>query len=266
MELLLQFMRKQQINDEMVYKTGAIKQECFIRDDVCMYLLKTHAFVVSTHRSKSIVLPVYYFVMRNGIKVICRENFYGWKLTVKLPYDRPYADILPKDLFSDGYDEGDQQAVEGYIEGFRDNWIYSGYNPYDIKQRNFSFGIYSDYKFYVAMYMLDHLYEAEDFTKEVKKLTKEYIIDTIKNLYDENGYNETEYDGQYKRKLMYGWEILWHTYHTLDNYEFKKEHNIEYEDIHGIEDNPEKFADNILKYPEVANAFVFEVSTYKSKI
>ena len=105
MELLLHWMRKQEIDDKMLYKNAAIKQECFIRDQICMRLLHTHSFVISTHRSKSIVLPVYAFTMENGIKVICRENFYGWKLSVKLPKDRPCENIIPEDLLEDGYNE-----------------------------------------------------------------------------------------------------------------------------------------------------------------
>ena len=74
MELLLHWMRKQEIDDKMIYKNVAIKQECFLRDQICERLLHTHAFVVSTHMSKSIILPVYAFTMENGIKVICRDE------------------------------------------------------------------------------------------------------------------------------------------------------------------------------------------------
>ena len=121
MELLLHWMRKQEIDDKMLYKNAAIKQECFIRDQICMRLLHTHSFVISTHRSKSIVLPVYAFTMENGIKVICRENFYGWKLSVKLPKDRPCENIIPEDLLEGGYNEN---ASKCYIEGFKDEWIF----------------------------------------------------------------------------------------------------------------------------------------------
>ena len=48
MELLLHWMRKQEIGDEMIWKGSAINQEIFIRDEICMNLLKTHSFVVSS--------------------------------------------------------------------------------------------------------------------------------------------------------------------------------------------------------------------------
>ena len=261
MELLLHWMRNQEIDDKMLYKKAAIKQECFIRDQICTNLLHTHSFVISTHRSKSIVLPVYAFTMENGIKVICRENFYGWELSVKLPKDRPYVEIIPEDLLEGGYDENSSKC---YIEGFKDEWIFEGYRL-DKTQRNFSFGIYSDYDFYTVMYMLKHLYEKEDFSEDVKKLTKEYVVNSINQVYDKFGYNEMEMtDGPGKpteRRVMSGWEIFQNTYLHLDDYNFRKDKGLDY--IHmDIVDKPEEFADYIIKYPEIGQTFVSEVKSY----
>ena len=36
MELLLHWMRNQEIDDKMLYKKAAIKQERFIKDQICM--------------------------------------------------------------------------------------------------------------------------------------------------------------------------------------------------------------------------------------
>lgn len=179
-------MRKDNIDDKMLWKKAAEHQEIFLRDAICTNLLHTHAFVVSTHTSKSIRLPVYFFMMRNGIKVVCRENFYGWMLSVKLPKDRPYANIIPTDLLSSGYD---QNTPDCYFEGFRTEWVFEGYHKDDIKQRKFSFGIHSDYDFYTVMYMLKNLYEPKDFSKTTKTLTKEKVVETINSIYANNGYN-----------------------------------------------------------------------------
>ena len=261
MELLLHWMRKREIDDKMLYKNVAIKQECFIRDQICMRLLHTHSFVISTHRSKSIVLPVYAFTMENGIKVICRENFYGWKLSVKLPKDRPCENIIPEDLLEGGYDENTSKC---YIEGFKDEWIFEGYKL-DKTQRNFSFGVYSDYDFYTVMYMLKHLYEKEDFSEDAKKLTKEYIVNSINQVYDKFGYNEMEITNDWgkptERRVMEGWDIFEKTYNHLDDYNFRKEKGIDYISHH-ITDRPEEFADYILKYPEIRQTFVSEVKSY----
>lgn len=259
-QLLLYWMRKDNIDDKMLWKKAAEHQECFLRDEICMNLLRTNAFVVSTHRSKSIQLPVYFFMMRNGIKVTCRENFYGWMLSVKLPKDRPYEDIIPKDLIECGYD-GDISSC--YFEGFRDEWVFEGYKPNDKKQRNFSFGIYSDYEFYTVMYMLKHLYGDMDFSKDAKKLTKEKVVETINNIYVNNGFNDIKevFESGYVSREMSGWEILWKTYHKLDDYDFRKENGLDYISM-DVPDNPEEFADYILKYPEVAQTFVFESKTF----
>ena len=257
MELLLHWMRKQEIDDKMLYKNAAIKQECFLRDDVCSNLLHIHAFVVSTHTSKSIQLPVYYFMMRNGIKVVCRENFYGWMLSVKLPNDRPYEDIISKDLIECGYES------DCYFEGFRKEWVFEGYKPNDKSQRNFSFGIYNDYKFYTVMHTLKNLYEPKDFSDDAKRLTREEVVETINSIYDNNGYNDIKHvfkSGGVSRKMS-GYEILWGTWRELNDYDIIKKYGIDYISM-DVPDSPEEFADYILKYPEVAQAFVFESRTF----
>jgi hypothetical protein len=260
-QLLLYWMRKDNIDDKMLWKKAAEHQECFLRDEICTNLLHTHAFVVSTHRSKSIQLPVYFFMMHNGIKVVCRENFYGWMLSVKLPKDKPYERIIPKDLIECGYDSN----ISDYsFEGFRKEWVFEGYKPNDKKQRNFSFGIYSDYEFYTVMYMLKHLYGDMDLSKEMKNLTKEEIVETISNIYANNGYNEIRevFDNGHVSREMSGWEIMWRTYHQLDDYDFREKYNLDYTKM-DICDNIGEFADEILKYPETTKEFVLEKKMYE---
>lgn len=263
MELLLHWMRKDNIPDEMLWKKAAENQECFLRDTICTNLLHTHAFVVSHHRSKSITLPVYAFLMHNGIKVICRENFYGWKVSVELPKKRPVADIIPEDLFEDGYNKNISSC---YFEGFQDRWVYPGYNPKDRNQTKFSFGVYSDYDFYVVMYTLKHLYSDMDLSKEMKNLTKEEIVETISNIYNKYGYYEFETERSFGKdiesRVMSGWEIMWRTYHQLDNYDFRKKYNLNYVKM-DICDNIGDFADEILKYPETTREFVLEKKMYE---
>ena len=220
MELLLQWMRKWDINDNLIYKQAAIDQACFLRDTICEDLLKTHSFVVSGHTSKSVHLPVYAFTMRNGIKVICRENFYGWMLTVELPQDKPHADILPEDIFDCGY----KNCVHScYFEGFREEWVSEGYIPDDLKQRKFSFGIRSNYEFYMAMYLLNKLYPEIDYSKEAETLTKEFVADMIRKIYNSFGYNEFRRNENGREdRVMDGFEILPETYHKLNWYDFRK--------------------------------------------
>lgn len=255
MELLLYWMRKQKIDEKKIWAKAAIDQECFLRDDICRRLLHTHAFVVSTHVSKSIQLPVYAFTMHNGIKVICGENFYGWKLSVSLPNPRPYENIIPEDLFQDGYNKS------CYFEGFKEEWVFENYNPNDISQTHFSVGIQSDYDFYTVMYMLKHLYDEEDFSEDAKRLTKDYIIDAIKRIYDKFGYNEMISYEDATVQAVSGSSIFWNTYFALYDSEFRKANGIDYLD-YDIFDNIEELANYILKYPKIGKIFLSEVKSY----
>ena len=127
--LLLHWMRENKVEDKMIYKDGAISQECFVRDSLCSYLLKVPVFVVSIHCSKSIVLPVYRFKLKNDILVTARDNFYGWVVSIKSPYPVD----LPDDLVQG--DGGNKEDIaEVYCEGFKSDWVY----PYTKKDARLS--------------------------------------------------------------------------------------------------------------------------------
>lgn len=258
---LLYWMRKDEIDDKMLWKKAASHQEIFVRDQIGS-LIQMPVFVISLHRSKSITLPVYGFTMRNGIKVIARENFYGWKLSVTLPRERPYAEIIPEDIISEGY-KG-KRIPSCYFEGFKEEWCHCSYRP-DVKQRKFSIGIYSDYKFYTAMYILSHLYEDIDFTKEAENLTKDNVAKAIRKVYAEQGNSEMEKNswGGYS-PVMSGFEILWQTYKLFDDYRFREKNHIEGFAMDDS-DNPDKYAEHIVKYPELRKVFCQEMFGYNQK-
>lgn len=263
---LLYWVREDEIDDNLIFKKAAERQEIFLRDEICTNLLRVPAFVVSTHYSKSVELPVYAFTMRNGIKVICRENFYGWKLSVELPGERPYAEILPEDIISEGY-KG-KRIPSCYFEGFEEKWCHCSYRP-DVKQRKFSIGIYNDYKFYMAMYFLNHLYEPIKFNTEGDSLSKDKIAKSIRSIYEHFGVNDmrttTRFGHPMEESVMKGWELLWITYSKLHDYDFREQKKLEYEDIMNIEDDPERFAEMILRFPELTERFLLEEWLYNQK-
>ena len=115
--------------------------------------------------------------------------------------------------------------------------------------------------------MLKHLYGDIDLHNEIKNLTKEEIVNTINVIYEAYGYNEMTIDDSWgkptEKRIMSGWEIMWRTYHQLDDYDFRKRYNLDYVSF-DICDDPEKFADEILKYPEVAREFVLEKKMYET--
>lgn len=81
---LLTWMRIYEPKNEMCYKNGYWSQTIFVRDEINkLFYPKYEDYkanpvkVISTHRSKSIILPVYYiFLEKYNTKIIMRNNFY----------------------------------------------------------------------------------------------------------------------------------------------------------------------------------------------
>lgn len=243
-QLLLSWLRNDEVDDKMIYKNAAERQEIFIRDDVGASLLEVPVFVISEHRSKSITLPVYGFTMRNGIKVICRDNFYDWKVSVQLSKCREYGDIVvPRDLVSDGYRK---EISNCYFEGFKNEWVFPAFNPDDDKQLKFSVEVSDDYRLYALLYNLKHLFMDKYF--DTNNITVDEVKDSIIKLYDKFFVDDYNLDGG---------ELFFETYHHLIDYDFRKEHNIEKTPWDAYK-NAEDFAEQIVKYPEILNEFFME--------
>lgn len=75
--------------------------------------------VVSTHKSKSIVLPVYLIEIQSQ-QFILRNNFYNWTLSVIRKSDIHYRlrDIIKRD----------EVISSCYCEGFDSQWTFGSYN------------------------------------------------------------------------------------------------------------------------------------------
>ena len=243
-QLLLSWLRKDEIDDKMIYKKAAEQQEVFIRDTVCRILLHVPVFVISEHCSKSITLPVYGFTMKNGIKVICRGNFYDWKVSIQLPKRPDYGDIVvPRDLVTDGYR---RDISNCYFEGFKDEWVFPGFNPDDKSQLNFSIEVADEYRLYVLLYNLKHLFMDKIFYTD--NVTVDEVRISIRNLYDKFFVDDHNLDGG---------ELLCNTYDHLNLYDFRKKYEIE-EPFYGICRDAEAFAEQIAKYPEILDNFLME--------
>ena len=75
-------------------------------------------------------------------------------------------------------------------------------------------------------YQRSDLHEKEDFSEDIKKLTKKYVVSIINQIYDEFGCNEMEMTRDWgepaERRVMDGSGILWKTFHHLDDYDVEK--------------------------------------------
>lgn len=264
-------MRKQEIGDEMLWKKAAIDQEIFMRDIIGMNLLKVPMFVVSWHTSKSIRLPVYGFVMRNGVKVIARYNFYDWKLSIETPEQLP-DDFISEDLVSDGYGEG-HKISDCYLEGFKSEWSYGPYLYHDTPNR-FTIEVRNKYHVYVLLYNMNKALHHILFDVNNDNRTMQEIAESIKDIYTANGVYEMRVtdrfgkDRPFEESYMSGWEVLWSTHCRLDDVldeERKKDTSIRYCMAMDVAKDPEQFAEEICKRPEVKRTFIMEESFFKTK-
>lgn len=268
MVLLQTWMRKWELNENLIYKKAAEHQAIFVRDDVGLNLLKSRVFIVSTHMSKSCVLPVYYIKMMNGVKVIMRGNFYDWKLSVELPYKyKKDVNLIPEDCMSNHVTEGGKYSKipDCYLEGFKSEWAWDAYNPNDVPTK-FTIECPDEYRVYVVLHALKNAFPNVEYHLEDNKRTKEDIVKSIEKIYDDNGFNEyetvTDWGKQTQRKLSSGWEILWKTYCKM--YDIRYEDNTKCAfDAMDVCEEPEKMADFILKYPTVYQAFCTEESMFE---
>ena len=284
-ELLLKFMRQWDIDENLIYKKAGINQAIFVRDELALNLLRAvPVFAISTHRSKSVPLPVYGLTMRNGIKLIMRDNFYDWKATVILPKPLP-KNYLPTELFSNHGDISDC-----YLEGFHASWSFKNYDPESETQTKFTVELSNKYKVYMLVFFLKNAFPDKEFNPEDDKRTVEEIKASIDKIHDEAGFNiwreDDTFGGKpYKRRLMSGFEILWRTYNAIDD--FKNDEVTDYDskykyfenkywNSHPHEDNARflmldvpndssLFAKIIHGEPEVHKVFLMEEWLYNQK-
>ena len=150
-------------DENLIYKDGLKKQCSFVRDKLMrdMFLgiatdyfeYKTFSdersaifesfvpYVVGTHRSKSVLLPVMEMdLSKIGLKIVLRYNFYDWCISVESE-NNIECDFMG--LITDD---------RGYFEGFPTDRIYENYTSWN--KKNFSLVLNNDYEVYTFMFLL----------------------------------------------------------------------------------------------------------------
>jgi len=107
-------------------------------------LVENSIWVISTHRSKSVELPVFHLKHpTRGLELVMRCNFYNWKVSVIS--DEPIVDN-----FYDLFNKTDKiDAV--YCEGFDPAWIFA---PYAENQQQFTLEVGGDFNLYTFLWLL----------------------------------------------------------------------------------------------------------------
>lgn len=146
------WIRVNKPDDKLIYKDGLGQQVCFVRDTLGNLLFTDYAekeinpiMVISTHTSKSVLLPVYQIkIPKHGIEMILRYNFYDWKISI--------ASNKPIECDFMGLFDTKQRIPAIYCEGFPENKVYGSYSENHSK---FTFALNTEYNLYTFMFLLN---------------------------------------------------------------------------------------------------------------
>ena len=158
---LQKWISAQVVDDKMRWKGPFGEQMAFIRDQIVplmgagliYYEKQEIADVISTHTSKSIVLPVVEVTRKDlGLRFTMRENFYNWKLSVlsEKPIEADFTGLFHTTPPIDKDYTGDPLAGV-YFEGFPKDRIFRYYSE---DKRKFSAEIWGDQPMWTAVLLI----------------------------------------------------------------------------------------------------------------
>jgi hypothetical protein len=201
-------MNLMEINPKLIFQKEAIRIMNEVKNTFCRSLLRVPVFVVSTHRSKSCILPVYAFRLENGIKIIMRHDFHDWVLTIMSPTEIS----IPKDLVF-GF-QNNKNIPHQLCEGFKKEWVFE-YKTEGFK--NTTVYVDDNFKLYTLFYLLNK--EVTVYGEKVSEIAKKEL--NSKAL-------ETIIDTYLKRhkEIRYFDELFPKTFSEITNYEFCQENNL----------------------------------------
>lgn len=250
-KLLLYYQRTTEIADNLSYKKAAEDQEIFVRNDLGFMLQDAHIFVVSQHKSKSIDLPVYGILVRNGLSILLRNNFYKWIVSVKLPH-KINNHNLPKNLIQSGWN--DNGVYPSYCDGFTKEQVYGPYISNDVNCTEFTVAINDNYKLYTLLYLINNMLNNSVISVDNDTRTAEDIHASIDSIYKENGVYEIDKEGY---NVMYEYEVLTNTFAAIED--------VLGHDIYEIMKDKDRLVKCIMRYPEVKYAFMLDEYMFNYK-
>jgi hypothetical protein len=141
--------------DSMVYKQNFYEQMDVLKYTVPSLFTTLHNFptmVISTHASKSILLPVCKYSFYDGdLEVIVRCNFRDWVVSVN---SKETLNIwITKDIF-----DPEAKIDDCMCEGIPEEYIYDIFKN---DKNKFTFRIYSVYSLYAFLYLVKLVYETK---------------------------------------------------------------------------------------------------------
>ena len=140
---------------DLIYRRGMWDQVKFVRDDLAGLLCPRidHTIdeyrdlvkVCGTHRSKSVLLPVFSIESKRGFRLTMRNNFHDWGVSVEVTHG---CNAVTWD-----FDRlADPNKVDSYCEGFPPNRKFGTFAQ---SSHEFTVGLQaSDYNLYTFVYLL----------------------------------------------------------------------------------------------------------------
>ena len=225
--------------NEKIYGPLGIKQMYYIEDNLSNSLLGVEAFVVSTHRSKSCNIPVYAMMLENGIKIIMRNNFHDWVLTIMSPKEISIPNDLVYGLHVDG------NLTPNYCEGFKEEWVF------DYKTENFkntTVYVSDDLRLFTLLYLLNK--EDIGVNEKVSEIAlKSLNFESIKTIMK-------TYMERHKSISLFH-ELFPKTYRKLTDYNFCENNNLSI----FLKDDEEVYK-RISEFDELKRYFLIEKNSF----
>jgi hypothetical protein len=156
-------MRAKLDDKQLIYSEAGINQCVFVRNNIGYMMgagltsrdaITDMCRVIGTHRSKSVILPVYQISRPDvGLVVTLRNNFYNWKVSfqseqrILVDFDGLFATPPPIDPEYTG-----NPLSSVYFEGFKPEHIFGYYMNSD--RRQFSAEIRDDYRLWTTLFLV----------------------------------------------------------------------------------------------------------------
>ena len=139
-----------QQDSDLIYKECQEDQLFFFRDIIPRLFMQGNyqseisdsVKVISTHTSKSVLLPVVEITWKE-IKFVFRDNFYDWKISVE--------SFIPICVDFHGLFDPDKEHHKVYFEGFPEERVYGSYNN---DRTHFSVQLVSSYAVYTFLFLI----------------------------------------------------------------------------------------------------------------
>lgn len=135
----------------MIFFSSYWPQIIFVRDELPKLLANTYEDykrvsdninVVSTHTSKSILLPVMEITLPSGVKFLLRNNFHNWIISVESP--KPLV-IDFKNLISP------DNVPPIYCQGFTDDRVHPAYS---LNHSRFTVELHDRFEVYTFFWLI----------------------------------------------------------------------------------------------------------------